>query len=61
MGILNLVKPGGVKFEVVQTSSGKSTSIEIWDMDSIADVVAIHLFKPEVGHGALRIHCGNAT
>ena len=61
MGVLNLVKPPSVKLEVVHTGSGKSTSITIWDMDSIADVVAIHLFKAEVGHGALRIHCGNAT
>ena len=49
MGVLNLVKPAGVKFEVKVTSSGKSTSIEIWDLDAIADVVAIHLYKQTSG------------
>eukprot|EP00966_Prymnesium_polylepis_P130714 3023497-Prymnesium_polylepis.1 len=60
MGVLNLVKPSGVKFEVECGSSGKSTSTTIWDMDTLADVVVIPLYKPKVGHGALRIHCGDA-
>eukprot|EP00966_Prymnesium_polylepis_P072376 1680739-Prymnesium_polylepis.2 len=31
LGVLSLVKPAGVKLEVLKTSSGKSTSITIWD------------------------------
>ena len=59
LGVLYLVKPAGVKLEVLPTSSGKSTSITIWDMDAIADVVAIHLYKPEEGEFSLRMRCSH--
>lgn len=61
IGILKMVKPAAVKLMVDSTGSTTDTSLELWDLDQIADLVAIHVYKPEFGHGALRIHCGNAT
>ena len=41
-----------VKVKVATEGSRKITSLEVWDQDTLADIFSIHLFKPDLGHGA---------
>ncbi len=51
----------GTKVKVTTKKGKKVTTLEVWELDKLADLLRIHVYKPDMGHGALRIRSGSNT